>query len=152
MFTLKLYAYLWDTLHPIYEQDQTLEHNFSNSIFPTATANCGPHTSTFEHTDFLNLMNGLCSTSCGGSFDPTTSALFYMCQFNLVIEFLPGTSLLIPSTICSHGNMPLKPGEMQVLFTQYAAGAAYGYQSVKHYYPSLGTGNRKEQHDGAPRS
>jgi hypothetical protein len=23
---------------------------------------------------------------------------------------------------------------------------------VKHYYPSLGAGNRKEQHDGAPRS
>ncbi|KAJ7198693.1 hypothetical protein C8J57DRAFT_1073040 [Mycena rebaudengoi] len=156
-FEPKLYQYLVETLGPIYEQDPSLELNFTNSVFPAATVNCGPHAATFEHSDFLNLINGLCGISCGGKFDAKKSALFYMRQLKLVIEFPSASSILIPSSPISHGNTPLQPGETRYSMTQYAAAAlfrwsAYGYQTAKSLLSQPGGEELRNRYDGVPGS
>jgi hypothetical protein len=49
----KLYHYMCTTLKGVYENQPSLKYNFSNSIFPAATFNCGPETVTFNHRNFL---------------------------------------------------------------------------------------------------
>lgn len=44
---------------------------------------------------------------------------------DLVIEFPPGATILIPSSVMRHGNTPIQDGETRVGMTQYAAGALF---------------------------
>ncbi|KAJ7257697.1 hypothetical protein C8J57DRAFT_1074184 [Mycena rebaudengoi] len=154
-FAPKVFRYLVETLGPLYERDPTLEKKFRNSVFPAATVNCGPRTATFNHRDFLNLVNSFCGVTCGGDFDATKGAHFYMKQFQLVVEFPSGSSLLIPSAPIDHGNTPLQPGEKRYSMTQYAAAAlfrwaAYGYQSAKSLLSRPGGDKLRDAYDGVP--
>lgn len=59
-----------------------------------------------------------------------------MDEFRLVIEFPSGSTIIIPSATCVHGNTPIQPGEFRTSFTQYAAGGLfrfvdYGFRSWK---------------------
>jgi hypothetical protein len=47
-------------LEALFGKHTHLEHNFPNSIFPTASFNCGPKTISLDHADFGNLSHGLC--------------------------------------------------------------------------------------------
>ncbi|KAJ7278725.1 hypothetical protein C8J57DRAFT_1011097, partial [Mycena rebaudengoi] len=110
-----------------------LKKKFPNSVFPAETVNCGSHAATFNHRDFLNLVNSFCRGDCGGNFDATKSAHFYMKQFQLVVKFPSGSLLLIPPTPINHGNTPLQLGKDHYSPTHYTAAAlfrwaAYGYQ------------------------
>ncbi|KAJ7457108.1 hypothetical protein FB451DRAFT_1183613 [Mycena latifolia] len=66
----KVYRYKSSTLKGVFEHHPHLKHNFSNSIFPAATFNCG-HAITFDHRDYHNLSHGFCGITCGGRFDST---------------------------------------------------------------------------------
>jgi hypothetical protein len=108
---------------------------------------------TFEHTDFLNLINGMCGVSCGGKYDAKKSAHFYMKEFNTVLDFPSGSTILIPSAPISHGNTPLQPGETRYSMTQYAAAAlfrwvAYGQQSAKSLLSKPGGQALRDGYDG----
>ena len=87
----------------------------------------GPGAVTSEHTDHANRAAGLCAIFCAGSFNPCTSGHLVLRQLGLVIEFPPGSVILIPSACCVHGNVGLQSGESRVAFTQYAAGGLFRY-------------------------
>ncbi|KAJ6570657.1 hypothetical protein B0H10DRAFT_1840045, partial [Mycena sp. CBHHK59/15] len=150
----KLYRYYCLILQALFEQEPGLIHNFSNSIFPTVTFNCGPDTVTFDHRVSLNLANSLCGITCGGDFDHSVGGHIYLKQLKFVIEFPCGSSILIPSGCVNHGNTPLQPCETRTSMTQYAAGGlfrwvAYGFQSAKSLLSQEGGKEMRDQFDGA---
>jgi hypothetical protein len=46
-------------------------------------------------------------------------------DLKLVIEFPPGSTILIPSSILSHSNVAVEAHERHYSFTQYAAGGLF---------------------------
>lgn len=142
-------------LAALFEKHPELKHNFSNSIFPAVTFNCGPRTATFEHCDFNNRPDGLCGITCGGDFDHRRSAHLYLKQLRLVVEFPSGATALIPSGTVDHGNTPLQPNETRCSITQYAAGALfrwvkYGFKTGKQLLREKGGAAQKTAFDGEP--
>jgi hypothetical protein len=108
-----------------------LQWNFQKSIFPAATFNFGPQTVTYEHTDSGNFASGMCGITALGEYNPVTGGHLILFDLGLIIQFPPGSTILIPSAILRHGNIPIHPGETRLSFTQYFAGglvrwAAYG--------------------------
>ncbi|KAF8074946.1 hypothetical protein FPV67DRAFT_605461 [Lyophyllum atratum] len=91
--------------------NQTCAQTFSNSIFPATTFNLGPYTVTFDHTDPANIAYGMCALTAGGSFDPTKGGHLISFDLGWVMEFPPGSTILIPSSILRHGNCPVQEGE-----------------------------------------
>ena len=46
-------------------------------------------------------------------------------DLGLVVEFPPGTTILIPSTLITHSNTPIRSHEIQYSIVQYAAGGLF---------------------------
>lgn len=118
------------------KEHQHLTRNRPDSIFAAASANFGPTVLTFEHADFGNKANGICPIWCAGSFDSTKGGHLIVRQLNKVIQFPPGSMILISSATIQHGNVAIAPGETRVSFTQYSAGGLfrwvhYGFRSWK---------------------
>jgi hypothetical protein len=135
-FAPKLYRYLARILEALFSQHNHLEHNFSNSVFPAASFNCGPQTVSLDHTDHNNLSHGLCALTALGSYDHTLGGHLILLGLKLVIQFPSGSTALIPSGCVDHGNTPIQEGETRMSIAQYAAGGlfrwvAYGFRSSK---------------------
>jgi hypothetical protein len=132
----KLYQYLAQTLKVLFDKHPHLAHNFSNSVFPAASFNCGPRTVSLDHTDFNNLSHGLCALTAMGAYDHTLGGHMVLFGLKLAIQFPPGSTVLIPSGCMDHGNTPVGEGEVRFSIAQYAAGGlfrwvAYGFRSAK---------------------
>ncbi|KAG6914976.1 hypothetical protein DXG01_014130 [Tephrocybe rancida] len=134
-FAPKLYKVYATNLMKLFDFHPELCHTFKNSIFPACTFNCGPTACTFHHVDYNNLPFGLCAITALGNYDPTCGGHLILYGLKLIIEFPPGTTVLIPSGTIEHGNTPVGPEETRMSFTQYAAGGLfrwvpYGFKSV----------------------
>ena len=110
-----------------------LRRNHPDSVFPAASANFG-RAVTFEHADYNNKANGICPIICGGNFDYRRGGHLILRQLNLVIQFPPGSLILIPSATLRHGNTSIATDETRWSLTQYAAGGLfrwlkYGFQT-----------------------
>ncbi|KAJ7738681.1 hypothetical protein DFH07DRAFT_966016 [Mycena maculata] len=77
-----------------------------------------------DNSDIKQMAN---FASALGDFDPTTGGHFVLGDLKLVIEFPPGTLILIPSATLSHSNIPVRPGETRVSFTQFTSGGLFRY-------------------------
>lgn len=119
-----------------------LKKPFHNSVFPTCTFNGGDRVVTLEHVDSTNVPYGLCAIFACGSYDPTKGGHLVLFNLCLIIEFPPGSTILVPSGTIRHGNIPIWPKETRHSFTQYCPGGllrwvAYGFQPVKMASPSI---------------
>jgi hypothetical protein len=135
-FAPKLYGYLAQNLQALFDKHPHLAHNFSNSIFPAASFNCGPKTVSLDHTDHNNLSHGLCALTALGAYDHTLGGHLILFGLKLVVQFPVGSTVLIPSGCMEHGNTPISEGETRLSIAQYAAGGllrwvSYGFQSAK---------------------
>jgi len=135
-FAPKLYRYLAKTLQKLFEHYPFLTHNFTNSVFPAASFNCGPRTVSLDHVDFNNLSHGLCALTALGAYDHTLGGHLILFGLKLAVQFPVGSTVLIPSGCIEHGNTPIGEGETRLSIAQYAAGGlfrwvAYGFRSVK---------------------
>ena len=135
-FAPKLYRYLAQTLKELFDKHPHLTHNFSNSIFPAASFNCGPRLVSLDHTDFNNLSHGLCALTALGAYDHTLGGHLILFGLKLAVQFPVGSTVLIPSGCMDHGNTPIRDGEVRLSIAQYAAGGlfrwvSYGFQSAK---------------------
>ncbi|KAJ7242210.1 hypothetical protein C8J57DRAFT_1084447, partial [Mycena rebaudengoi] len=146
----KLFRYYCDTMREIFRRQPGLRHNFSNSVFPAATFNCGPEALTYDHRDYGNWAAGFCTVTSGGKFDHTKGADLYLKQLRLIIESPSYSTLLIPSGCMDHGNTPLQPGETRCSMTQYAAGGLFQWVTYGHQTP--GGAEKKAEIDGPPGS
>ncbi|KAJ7449703.1 hypothetical protein B0H11DRAFT_1743498 [Mycena galericulata] len=153
----KVYEDYAESLKQLFEKYPGLEHNFENSIFPAATFNCSPDSISFMHTDYNNLPSGWCGITAGGQFNAEESALLYIKQFKVMVEFPSGASGFILSGSVDHGNTPLAAGETRYSMTQYCAGGLfrwvkYGFKSAKALLAQTGGKVLREAYDGVPGS
>ncbi|KAG6836042.1 hypothetical protein H0H93_012006 [Arthromyces matolae] len=104
-----------------------LHHNFKRSVFAACTFNLGPRTITLPHLDRSNLAFGWCAITALGNFNPDLGGYFVIWELGLVIRFPPGATILIPSAILTHSNLPIAEGEERLSFTQFTAGCLLRY-------------------------
>lgn len=77
-----------------------------------------------------------------GNFDPRLGGHLVLWDLRLVIEFPPGSTILIPSAVLCHSNIAIRAGETRYSFTQYTAGGLFrwvdhGFQKEPEYFGGL---------------
>jgi hypothetical protein len=137
-----LYTYYVEHLGPLFKTYPRLQRNFVNSIFACATFNFGPNTCCFDHVDFGNLPFGWCAITALGKFNPTLGGHLVLWDLKIVIEFSPGSTILIPSGAIRHSNIAICEGETRYSFTNTAGGlfrwVDHGYQTETSYKKGWG--------------
>ncbi|THU91103.1 hypothetical protein K435DRAFT_607008, partial [Dendrothele bispora CBS 962.96] len=125
----KLHQHYVDTLSEYQNQDPSFQKNFPRTAFAAATFNFDEQTETVEHQDYLNYIVGWCGITSLGRFDYTKGGHLILWDLKLVIEFPPGSSILIPSCYLRHSNTSIAPGETRQSFTEYSAGGLFRYNN-----------------------
>ncbi|PBK60372.1 hypothetical protein ARMSODRAFT_990947 [Armillaria solidipes] len=79
-------------------------------------------------------------TTCCSDGVPSLHLVLW--DLKLIIDFPPGSTILIPSAILRHSNTTIAPGECRYLFTQYTAGGLfrwvdYGFRGSEEYWGAL---------------
>ncbi|KAF7377072.1 hypothetical protein MSAN_00125700 [Mycena sanguinolenta] len=105
--------------------DATLRSPFQNSVFAACTFNFGPRAATCSHLDFGNLAWGWCAITALGSFDADRGGHLILWDLKLIIRFPAGSTILIPSAILRHSNIPVQSHESRFSFVQYTAGGLF---------------------------
>jgi hypothetical protein len=75
----------------------------------------------------MNLPFGFCAIHAFGDYDYTKGGHLVLKELKLIIQFPPGSLILIPSATITHGNIPVREGETRTSFTQYTAGALFRF-------------------------
>lgn len=127
MYAPKVHEHYRQELQKLLDHDPTVYKNFSDTVWACMTINFGPHTCTVPHCDTANLAWGWCCITALGFFDFTKGGHFILWDLGLVIEFPPGATILIPSALLRHSNVPIADSERRYSFTQYTAGALFRY-------------------------
>ena len=120
-----MYEEYVNKLGSLHACDPSLTWNFNSSIFPATTVNFGPHTVCYDHLDSANKAAGWCDITGMGSYDYKKGGHLILFDIDKIIEFPPGSHILIPSAIMRHANTPIQPHERRMGFTQYAAGGLF---------------------------
>jgi hypothetical protein len=107
------------------ESQPSLVWNFVGTVFAACTFNFGPYALTVPHLDFGNLAWGWCVITALGRFNPDLGGHLILWDLKLVIRFPPGSTILIPSAIIRHSNVPISNNEFRASFTQYTAGGLF---------------------------
>lgn len=154
LFSPKLYRWLGAKLGRLFDHHPGLQQNFHNSIYTAATFNCGPDTECLEHLDHNNAPNIFCAITALGCYNPATSGHLVLHKLKRVVEFPPGSTVLIPSAFVAHGNTRIQPGETRMSMTQYVAGGLirwvdYGFRSAKSLLSEPMGNQRRREIDGA---
>ena len=146
----KLHGYYVDHLDALLQHDCKLQRNFHNSVWSSTTINFGPRTCCKQHTDFNNLPFGICSIYGAGRYNSKEGGHLVLWEAGLVIEFPPGSTILIPSAVLTHSNVPIPKGSTRYSVTQYTAGGLFrwvdhGFQGEESYWESLTDEGRAEE-------
>jgi hypothetical protein len=125
----------------------SMRPNFARGIFAACTFNFGPHAICIPHLDFANLSWGWCSITALGDFDPDLGGHLILWDLRLIIRFPPGSTILIPSALIRHSNVPIRPHEHRSSFVQYTAGGLFrwvrnGFKTDEDWHNSA---SRKEK-------
>lgn len=82
----------------------------------------------------------MCAIHALGNYDYTKGGHLILWDWDLVIEFPPGTTILLPSAAVAHGNTPLHDPETESRksFTQYVPGGlvrwyTYGFRTEEEF-------------------
>lgn len=121
----KLHQHYADYMRKLKQRYPELNFPFERSVFPTTTYNLGPRTVCFPHLDFANLAFGWCAITALGNFNYKVGGHLVLWDLDLIIEFPPGSTILIPSAILSHSNTAVNEWERRYSVVQYAAGALF---------------------------
>ncbi|KAK0432578.1 hypothetical protein EV421DRAFT_1742215 [Armillaria borealis] len=134
IWVLKTFGYYTTYLRDLLLHDLTLVANWVQSIFTTATFNFGPHTLCFRHTDSGNLPFGWCAITALRRFNPRCGGHLVLWDLKLVIDFPPGSTILILSAILKHSNTTISC----ILPVVCSTGLTMGINAVEEYWASLG--------------
>ncbi|KAF8911113.1 hypothetical protein CPB84DRAFT_1672179, partial [Gymnopilus junonius] len=133
----QVHAYYVEKLGALQRHDRMLKRPFRNSVFPSTTYNLGPQTICYPHVDSANLPFGFCAIMALGSYDPKKGGHLVLWECSLVVEFPPGSTVLIPSSILTHSNTPVSKSETRYSMMQYAAGGLFCW--VDHEFQKMTT-------------
>ena len=124
LFAPNLYNYYTTQLGALFNSDSSLRRIFKGS-WPAVTFNFGPFTVCFPHIDTANLVWGWCSICALGHYDPQRGGHLVLWDLGLIIEFPPGSTILIPSAILKHSNTRIGTGETRYSFTLHVAAGLF---------------------------
>ncbi|KDR84207.1 hypothetical protein GALMADRAFT_55215 [Galerina marginata CBS 339.88] len=110
--------------HPDPDKEE-LRRNWPKTPWASAALNFGPQTVCFRHADYNNLAFGWCAITALGSYDYKAGGHLVLWDLKLVIEFPPGSTILIPSSAIRHSNTRIQAGERRYSVTQYSAGGLF---------------------------
>ena len=84
----------------------------------------------------------MCAVTAFGDFNPENGGHLILWECGLVIEFPPGSTILLPSAIISHSNIKIAQNERRYSFTQYTAGGIFrwvenGFQKADVFRDAL---------------
>lgn len=134
------------TLTELCDRDPCLRRNFAGNPFAAVTFNVGHNTVAYAHTDHLNAPNGWCVITAIGEYDHALGGHLVLSDLKLVIEFPPGSTILIPSALLKHSNTRLHDPEKEFRHSlvQYSAGGLFrwvacGHQSQKSFKSAGGS-------------
>ncbi|KAF9066030.1 hypothetical protein BDP27DRAFT_1164056, partial [Rhodocollybia butyracea] len=135
-FGHKTFCEYKDTLKEHIAHDSCLHPMLPSTVFAATTINFGPQTSTPPYLDAANAAHGWCTDTAAGEFDPDKGGHLVLWNLNLVICFPPGSTILFPSALIMHSNIPVSPHETCYSIVQYSAGSLFcwrynGWQSDK---------------------
>ena len=75
----------------------------------------------------MNCPFGWCSVQALGNYNYKTGGHLILWELKLIVEFPPGSLILLPSATITHSNVAVDEGETRVSFTQFAAGGLFRY-------------------------
>lgn len=128
-FCPKGFARAEEIVTSLHQHDPSLRRPFAQSIYPTATMNFGPQTVCTIHADHLNDPLVFCPVTGLGNYDYKKGGHLLLPDLRLVIEFPPGSTILLPSCVFRHGNCKLASrDEIRMSFTQYFPGGLSRYR------------------------
>ncbi|KAJ7686883.1 hypothetical protein B0H14DRAFT_2528889 [Mycena olivaceomarginata] len=125
IFAPILFAFYQAQMALLAAWNSALKWPFVGSVFAACTFNFGPQAVTCSHLDFGNLAWGWCSITSLGWFDADRGGHLILWDLKLIIRFPPGATILIPSAIIRHSNIPVQPHEKRFSFVQYTAGGLF---------------------------
>ncbi|KAJ7321808.1 hypothetical protein DFH08DRAFT_1085708 [Mycena albidolilacea] len=136
-----IFAGYHETKQTLLHKNPHLHCTFARSPFTAVTANLGPVSVSPPHTDFANKADGMCLIGALGRFDPDKGGHLVLWDYDLIVRFPLGCSILIPSAAVTHFNMPIQAGEERFSLVQYAAGGLFrwvtnGFQTDRSWRTS----------------
>lgn len=131
-----LFEFYVDQLGALFLHMPHLIKNFAKGVFAAATFNFGRYVVTRIHVDHLNLAFGWCAIAALGNYDPTKGGHIVLWDLRIVVEFPPGSTILLASGCMQHSNVAIQAHETRKSFTQYSAGGifrwvAWGFKGWK---------------------
>lgn len=127
MFAPKLYSHYHKCLSTVFSKLPHLKkvRNSAVNIWPAWSINFGPQVCCGKHLDVANLPYGWCAICALGDYDPTQGGHLVLWELKVVIEFPPGSVILIPSASITHSNTPIPDGQSRLSFTMYCSGSLF---------------------------
>ncbi|KAJ3712627.1 hypothetical protein C8R42DRAFT_699196 [Lentinula raphanica] len=137
-FAGKIFTLYQDTLNSLFSSDPKLKRWIKKSAFAGVSFNLGPYSVSWPHTDSYNLAFGWCAITPLGQFDPDKGGHLILWDLGLIIRFPPGSTILIPSALLTHSNLPIQEGEDRYSVVQYSSSGLFrwvynGYMSDKEF-------------------
>ncbi|KAJ7306957.1 hypothetical protein DFH08DRAFT_918537 [Mycena albidolilacea] len=150
IFAPILFAFYQAQMALLAAWNSALKWPFVGSVFAACTFNFGPQAVTCSHLDFGNLAWGWCSITSLGWFNADRGGHLILWDLKLIIRFPPGATILIPSAIIRHSNIPVQPHEKRFSFVQYTAGGLFrwihnGYMTDEDFLKKLTMESREAQ-------
>ncbi|KAK0449373.1 hypothetical protein EV421DRAFT_1889159 [Armillaria borealis] len=124
-FYLELHDDYHDALDVLCDSNWDLCRNFIECVWAAMTINFGPMACTDRHTDFLNLVQGMCAIWALGNFDEKKGSHLVLWDLKLIIEFPAGSCILLPSVLLKHSNLPIHKGESRCSFVMYSVAGLF---------------------------
>ncbi|KAJ7174441.1 hypothetical protein C8R46DRAFT_1214647 [Mycena filopes] len=148
LFAPLLFLYYQTGMADLKAWNPSMVWNTVFTVFAACTFNFGPHAITVPHLDFGNLAWGWCVITALGRFNPDLGGHLILWDLKLVIRFPPGSTILIPSAIIRHSNVPIAAEEFRCSFTQYTAGGLFRFIrngfKTDHVFEMTATREEKE--------
>lgn len=126
-FAYNLFGFYREQTDLLFTWCPTLVRTFAKTVFCAATFNFGPNTASWPHVDDKNFASGWCAITALGWFDPDHGGHLVLWDFGLVIRFPAGCTILIPSAIVTHSNVPVRDHETRYSFIQYTTGHIFRF-------------------------
>ncbi|KAJ3780216.1 hypothetical protein GGU11DRAFT_750165 [Lentinula aff. detonsa] len=110
------------TLQEHQARNPSLRPTSPNTVFAATSVNFGPRTETHPHCDAGNLAHGWCAIIALGDYNPNEGGHLLLWDLGLIIRFPPGSTILFPSALITHSNVPIQPYETRYSIVQYSGG------------------------------
>jgi hypothetical protein len=121
----RIYNSYQKNLDELTQRHPWLRRNFVGTPFAAASINFGPKTECCPHRDWGNVSWGECAVTLLGDYNADTGGHLALWDFGIVVRFLPGSTIFLPSALVRHSNTPVAPHERQYSFAQYTSGGLF---------------------------